>query len=124
MSPQDVVAAFLPQFVGLPKALEMILAERMGGSAKALEIGLVNEVAPAERLMERAIEIAETIATGPPLALAIAKQVVYRSLHKPVDDQLAIQNVGTFINFVYAKHAVDEAVAAFMERREPNFSGP
>ncbi|MBV1688935.1 enoyl-CoA hydratase/isomerase family protein [Novosphingobium sp. G106] len=124
MPPQDAVAAFLPQIVGLPRALEMILTARMVGAAEALEIGLVTELVPADRLMERALEIAATIAKGPPLAIAMAKQVVYRSLHKSVDDQLALQNLGTFINSAYAKHDIDEAVAAFSEKRDAEFTGP
>lgn len=124
MPPQDAVAAFLPQIVGLPRSMEMILTARMVGAQEALAIGLVTEVVAPEMLMARAMEMAQAISKGPPLALAMAKQVVYRSLHKSIDDQLAIQNLGTFLNAAYAKHDVDEAVAAFGERRDPNFTGP
>jgi len=124
MPPQDCVAAYLPQIVALPKALDMILTGRMVPSAEALEIGLANEVVPAASLIERVMEMAETIAKGPPMALAMAKQVVYRSLHKPIDDQMAMQNLGTFLNMAYAKHDVEEAVAAFMGKREAVFRGP
>lgn len=124
MPPQDAVAAFLPQIVSLPDALDMILTARLVGGAEAKQMGLANEVVPADRLMERAIEIAGQIAKGPPMALAMAKQVVYRSLYKPIDDQLAWQNLGTFLNTSYAGHDVDEAVAAFMGKRAAEFRGP
>ena len=124
MPPQDVVAAYLPQIVALPKALDMILTGRMVMAAEALAIGLAGEVVPAGQLMDRAIEMAETIAKGPPMAVAMAKQVVYRSLHRPIDDQMAMQNLATFLNTAFAGHDVDEAVAAFLEKREPVFRGP
>ena len=120
---QDGVAAFLPQIIGLPKALEMLYTARMVGAQEALDIGLVGEVAAADRLMERALEVAEQIAAGPPLALAMIKQVVYRSLGKSPDEQMALQMLATYVNASNAAEDIREAGAAFKERRPPRFKG-
>ena len=120
---QDAVAAFLPQIVGVPKALELLYTARMVGAQEALDIGLVGEVVPAERLMERALEVAEQIAAGPPLAMAMIKQVVYRGLGRSSDDQLALQILATYVNAANAADDIKEANAAFKERRPPRFKG-
>ncbi|HKX77342.1 MAG TPA: enoyl-CoA hydratase/isomerase family protein [Novosphingobium sp.] len=120
---QDAVAAFLPQIVGLPKALEMLYTARMVGAGEALDMGLVGEVVPADRLLGRALEVAGQIAKGPPLAMAMIKQVVYRGLGRTIEDQLAWQQLGSYVNAINAAEDIREAGAAFRERREPNFKG-
>ena len=120
---QDGVAAFLPQIIGLPKALEMLYTARMVGAQEALEMGIVGEVVPAERLMDRALEVAEQIAAGPPLALAMIKQVVYRGLGRSADDQLALQILATYVNSTNAGEDIREANQAFKEKRAPRFQG-
>ncbi|MGE0387864.1 MAG: enoyl-CoA hydratase/isomerase family protein [Gammaproteobacteria bacterium] len=124
MSVQDAVGAFLPQVVGIPKALEMIYTAKMVHAEEALKIGLVNEAVADDQLMPRAMELAQQIAAGPPVALAMSKQVVYRSWGKPMDEQLAMQNLGTFLNTAYASEDVAEAIDAFRNKRKPKFTGP
>lgn len=121
---QDGVAAFLPQIVGLHAALEMLYTARMVNAQEALEMGLVGEVVPAERLLPRALELAEVISQGPPLAMAMIKQVVYRGLGRSMDDQLALQSLATYVNAANAQADIKEAGTAFKERRPPRFRGP
>lgn len=120
---QDAVAAFLPQIIGLPKALEMMYTARMVGADEALAMGLVGEVVEPARLMESALEMATQIANGPPLALAMIKQVVYRGLGRSMDDQLALQTLATYVNLQNAPEDIREASAAFREKRPPRFEG-
>lgn len=120
---QDAVGAFLPQIIGLPRALEMMYTSRMVDASEALAMGLVNEVVEPDRLMDRAMEVAQSIAKGPPMALAMIKQVVYRGLGRSQDDQLALQAIGTYLNLSHAADDVREASAAFREKREPKFTG-
>jgi 2-(1,2-epoxy-1,2-dihydrophenyl)acetyl-CoA isomerase len=124
ISVQDAVGAFLPQIVGVPKALEMIYTGKIVGAAEACEIGLANESVPADQLMARTMELAEQIAAGPPLAFAMSKQVIYRGLGKSLEDQLAYQQLGTLLNTAYASEDIAEAGAAFTEKRKPQFKGP
>jgi 2-(1,2-epoxy-1,2-dihydrophenyl)acetyl-CoA isomerase len=123
MPTQDAAGALLPQVVGIPKALEMIYTAKMVGAEEALRIGLANETAPAEKLIEQAMVTAERIAALPPIAIAMSKQIVLRGYGKSLDDQLAYQNLGTFLNTGYAVEDMKEAVTAFKEKRKPAFKG-
>ena len=66
----------LPRLVGQPMALKLLLTGEMIGAAEALRIGLVDEVVPAERLMERAEALARTIVGMAPLAVAGCMEAV------------------------------------------------
>ena len=66
----------LPRLVGPPTALKLLLTGEMIGAAEALRIGLVEEVVPANRLMERARELAKTIVGMAPLAIAGCMEAV------------------------------------------------
>ena len=123
LSPQDAVGALLPDAVGLSKALEMIFTARMVLSDEALACGLVSQVTGDEGLLDRAMEIANDIAEKPPVALAMAKQVVYRGMGKSMDERMALQNLGSFLNNAYAPNDITEALAAFAEKRTPKFKG-
>ena len=66
----------LPRLVGVGRAKELIYTGRFVAAEEALQIGLVNEVVEPDRVYPRALEIAETFANGPPIALMAAKQVI------------------------------------------------
>ena len=88
--PGDGGAFLLPRVVGLSKALELAFTCRVIDAVEALRIGLVSEVAPAESLMERSIEVASEIARQPGRILRLAKRLFYTAQGKSLEETLEI----------------------------------
>ena len=112
---------FLPRLVGLRRAREMILHNRVVSAAEALDWGLIDRVVPAADLDAEAEAAAAGMAAGPTLAYGEMRQLLWRSLSVGVDDQLqaeleAIVRCG-------ATADAREGVSAFNERRPPKFTG-
>lgn len=86
--PGDGGTFFLPRIVGFAKASELIFTCRVIDAAEALRIGLVNEVTPHEKLMERCTEIAEEITRQPSGILRMAKRLLALSQGKNIEETL------------------------------------
>lgn len=119
--PGDGGAWLLPRVVGFSKASEMVLTGDMLGAREALACGLVSEVVPDSELMDAARRLAERIAANPPHAVRMAKRLL-REAH--------LASLATVLEASAAAqalcHATDdhrEAVAAFLEKRSPQFTG-
>ncbi len=114
--------------VGLTRRIPLEAVLRMallGGSERmsaeqALQCGLVGEVVPAERLMERARELAGKISQHSPTALARTKQCIWEGLDTGLDQALA--NTWTAINEHTGHPDLDEGSAAFVEKRKPRWA--
>jgi 2-(1,2-epoxy-1,2-dihydrophenyl)acetyl-CoA isomerase len=112
---------FLPRAVGVQRALELMFTGRRVLAEEALELGVVIEVVPREQLVDRAIEIADTIAAGPPLSHAGHKRLVY-SIED--DDLGRVQELTSmFVGKLFYTEDGKEGVRSFVERREPTFVG-
>ena len=90
----------LPRIVGLASAKELVLLGRHLTAREALEIGLVTAVAPRERLMTAAVELASELAEKAGYALATGKKLLNRALDLPLTEGLALErelalNMGT-----------------------------
>ncbi|MDX1623227.1 MAG: enoyl-CoA hydratase [Gemmatimonadota bacterium] len=112
---------FLPRLVGESRALELMWSGRMVGAEEALEIGLVNRVAPADRLREEAVEWARALAAGPPLAISRIKRAVYRSLHEDLDEMLETEMDHQLSCF--ESEDVSRGLFAFRNKETPRFEG-
>lgn len=109
----------LPRVVGASRALEMMFAGEPIPAAKAAEWGLVNGVVAPERLMERVLDYARLVASRSPSTGAILKRVVYGGLESDLAGGLEVEReaiVGLLKSEAYA-----EGLAAFAEKRTPNF---
>lgn len=112
---------FLPRTVGSQRALELMFTGRRVNAQEALEMGAVMEVVPADRLLDRATELATQIAAGPPLSMAAHKRLVYMI---DDDDLTRVQDLTSLIvGKLFVTEDGTEGVKSFMERREPVFSG-
>lgn len=111
----------LPRLIGLAKALELIYTARVVKAKEALEIGLVNQVVPGEGLLAAAREMAKQIAALPPLALTMSKRALYQGAENDFDAAVQTETFGLDSLFKTRDHK--EAVAAFLEKRQPTFHG-
>lgn len=109
----------LPRIVGRARALEMIATARRIDADEALRIGLVNEVVPDVGL--RARELADIVAANAPVAVRAAKEAVIRGSDMPLDVGLRLESE------LYEKTLGTEdrleGLAAFRERRRPDYKG-
>jgi enoyl-CoA hydratase len=111
----------LPRLVGRGAALKMLLTGSMVDAAEALRIGLVDEVVPAESLMERAGELARLIAGMPPLAVAAAIDAVGRGADLPLDEALALE--ANLFGRLCGTEDKREGTRAFLEKRSAKWAG-
>lgn len=81
----------LPRVVGMGRALEMILTGRVVEAREALEWGLVNEVVPGDRHLERALEIAEGLARFPQTTMLSDRRAALEGAGLPLDEGLALE---------------------------------
>ena len=111
----------LPRLVGLTRARELALTGRIVDAQEALEIGLVSEVVGPEALADRADSLALELAGGAPLALSILKRALDRSSELSFEQALAFEEQAQAM--LLASEDFAEGVAAFLERRPPEFEG-
>ena len=111
----------LPRLVGKTKALEMLLLATRVGAAEALNIGLVTKVSKPEELMKDAKELAKTLAKRAPIAMEVILDAVTRGLETTTDEGIKIELAGSQ-RVAKSKDAM-EGMLAFVEKREPNFTG-
>ena len=111
----------LPRLVGLHKAKELAFFAEVIDAKEASELGLVNRVVAAAELDGTVDAWARRLADGPPLALSMTKTMLNRSFEVSMDQALEDEARCQTVNFSTADTA--EAIAAFMAKREPRFSG-
>jgi enoyl-CoA hydratase len=111
----------LPKRLPLAIALELALTGDSIDAARALALGLVNRVVPAERLMEETMALAATIADNAPLAVRWSKHVMVRAAGVSEEEgwKLNAEAVGV----VFSSADAMEGPVAFAEKRKPNWQG-
>jgi enoyl-CoA hydratase len=103
------------------KAMEILMTGDRISAEEAHRIGFVNEVVAPEDLMPRAFEFADRLAKNAPLALRAIKEAVIRTSGLPLDEAYRIEHELSAI--VTRSEDAREGPRAFMEKREPVFSG-
>jgi enoyl-CoA hydratase len=111
----------LPRLVGQSAALKLLLTGEMISAQAALQIGLVDEVVPPERLLERGKELAHTIAALAPLAVAGCIEAVYKGADRSLDAALGLE--AAIFGRLCGTADKAEGTKAFLEKRSPVWSG-
>jgi enoyl-CoA hydratase/carnithine racemase len=119
--PGDGGAWLLPRAVGLSKACEMAFTGDPVDGTEAARIGLASKVVPHDKLMEEALGLARRIAANPPHALRMAKRLIREGQHARLDTLLEMSAAFQALAHHTADHK--EAIAAFLDKRKPNFTG-
>ncbi|MFC1610592.1 enoyl-CoA hydratase/isomerase family protein [Myxococcota bacterium] len=111
----------LPRKVGLSAGSQWIFTGEIFNAQAAKEIGLVSEILPAEQLMPRVREVAKVIGKRAPLAVRAAKRVMVQALATNPGAGAAIEQLSFSHLFEYKD--THEGCKAFLEKREPDFTG-
>jgi 2-(1,2-epoxy-1,2-dihydrophenyl)acetyl-CoA isomerase len=111
---------FLPRLVGPERAAELFYTGRILDANEALELGIVSRVVPHEKLMEESMAFAGEIARQPPTALMYARQMLQHSQGASLQQQLAFE--WPLQLRCLASDEFQEGVAAFREKRDPDFT--
>lgn len=111
----------LPRLVPLGRAKRMLFTGERIGAAEALAIGLVDEVVPTGTSLERALALAEQIAANAPLAVTAAKRAVALGMQMSLLDANRVE-AALFASLAETRDLA-EGVAAFFEKRRPEFEG-
>ncbi len=111
----------LPRLVGPAAALKLLLTGEVIAAAEALRIGLVDEVVAADKLMERGMELAKSIAAQAPLAIAACLDVVRQGADLPLADALKLE--AAEFGRLSATHDKREGVESFLAKRPAVWSG-
>lgn len=117
--PGDGGAWFLPRAVGYSNACKMAFSGDPVRAPEALSMGLVSEVVAPEQLLERALELAQSIASNPPHAVRLTKQLMRASEKSSLDELL--DKSASFQALCHAEPDHAEAVLAFFDKRQGNY---
>jgi 2-(1,2-epoxy-1,2-dihydrophenyl)acetyl-CoA isomerase len=121
LSPDGASTYYLPRLVGLRRALELALTNRLLSATEALEWGLVTRVVPDARLTEEVDALAAQLANGATRALGASKRLLRDSWTETLETQMAHE----LHSIAAMGRAADagEGIAAFLEKRQPRFTG-
>ena len=109
----------LPLAVGKAKAMDMLMTGRTMDAREAEQAGLVSRVAPADKALDLALEVAKEISLLPLPALMMLKESVNRAFESPLSEGLLFER--RMIHALFATSDQKEGMTAFLEKRPPVF---
>jgi 2-(1,2-epoxy-1,2-dihydrophenyl)acetyl-CoA isomerase len=119
-TPDAGASWFTARDIGYRRALELYLTNERFDAARALELGMVNQVVPASELHSYVLSLARRISEGPRMAITSAKRLLRQAADVPLEQQLRDE----IESFAQCTRDPDfqEGVGAFLERRRPEFA--
>ncbi|HEY0046179.1 MAG TPA: enoyl-CoA hydratase-related protein [Flavobacterium sp.] len=119
--PDSAGTFFLPRLIGFQKASALMMLGDKVGAQEAFNLGMIYKFYPVALFEEEVKKLAETLAAMPTHALALTKKLLNRSMINNLQEQLALESDYQ----IDASSSADylEGVAAFVEKRKPEFKG-
>ncbi|MGD8603052.1 MAG: enoyl-CoA hydratase-related protein [Anaerolineales bacterium] len=111
----------LTRAVGKALAMEMVLNNRHLSAEEAYQFGLVNKVVPADEFLSAAMELAESIASMPPLAVRFGKEMVNQAFETSLSEGMADERRSFY--FLFSSQDQKEGMRAFVDKRKPKWEG-
>jgi enoyl-CoA hydratase len=111
----------LPRLIGMSRALDLMITGRLLSPDEALQVGLVNYVYPKESFEHDVQAYASALAHGPARAVSLIKRSVVEGIEEPLSSGLALER--ELQNRLFVTEDAKEGLAAFAEKRKPNFKG-
>nr|WP_170391436.1 carnitinyl-CoA dehydratase [Ruegeria arenilitoris] len=121
----DAASVKLPKRIPYHIAMELLLTGRWFDAEEAHRWGLVNEIVPADRLMDRAWDLARLLASGPPLVYAAIKEILREaedSKFQNIMNRITKRQLRT-VDVLYGSEDNLEGARAFAEKRDPVWKG-
>jgi methylglutaconyl-CoA hydratase len=114
-----LVSVFLRRQIGEKRTRDLLLSGRFFNSAEALQFGLVTEIVPQEKLLERAREIAHTLIASSPTSLARTKRLLLHFDEQSIEEEIdrAVRENAN----IRSTSEFREGVTAFLEKRPPKW---
>jgi 2-(1,2-epoxy-1,2-dihydrophenyl)acetyl-CoA isomerase len=119
--PDGSLTYFLPRIIGLKRALELTLTNRMFSAQEALQWGLVTRVVPDNELLGQASAMAVQLAAGPTRAYGISKRLLHSGWTETLETQM--ENESQAIANSARTADAREGITSFLEKRPPKFKG-
>ncbi|MCJ7671102.1 MAG: enoyl-CoA hydratase-related protein, partial [Acidimicrobiia bacterium] len=114
-------AYLLPRLVGLPRAKAMVMLGEGATGQEAVDLGLAYRCVPADELAAAAEKVALRLAGGPTRSLGLSKRLLNESFETDLAHSLELE--GAFQSLAATSSDLMEGMAAFRDRRDPDFTG-
>jgi enoyl-CoA hydratase len=112
---------YIAQIAHFGSACKLVYTGDPIDAAEALRIGIVDEIVPHDKLMERCEELAKKIASKSPLAIRMAKQCMVKAQQSSLEEGLRYEE--GILAELWGSNDKNEAVKSFLEKRNPVFTG-
>ena len=121
LTPDGSSTYFLAKHIGLRRAKEMALTNRVLSAAEALDWGLINQVTSAADLLPEAQRLAARLAAGPTQAFGVAKRLLLDGASAALESQMEAEARG--ISAIATTQDARQGIQAFLNKEKPTFTG-